>query len=271
VTGSNRRPSRCKRQDTGSVDYIGEKNERGSDAQLARTEPDFRVTNESDEWADLERTRWPRLPYWQHQCRPCDDYSGFLDCMSVEEARVLFEEMFSRFHVYDGFAGFPLPPSGLPGFADYDINEDNPAAKLIAIGIRYALAVVKNERRAMHLRWQEAEEFISKAERSARHAAMVEDVERRMAEEEERVSKPQFVYFIGAPSGPVKIGIAVNPKLRLNGLQTGHHEKLELLATCHGGAEQERAYHERFWECRLKGEWFERTAEIEAEIARLSA
>lgn len=86
------------------------------------------------------------------------------------------------------------------------------------------------------------------------------------------VPKPckQMVYFIGAgKNGPVKIGIATDPVGRLYALQVSHYEKLTILATCVGGGEVERQYHRRFASARLHGEWFTRTPELEAEIARL--
>ena len=85
-----------------------------------------------------------------------------------------------------------------------------------------------------------------------------------------RDREPQRVYFIQAgKGGPIKIGIAEKPRQRLKGLQTSHHEELRLLATTHGGADQEAAYHKQFGEWRLKGEWFEPASPILAEIARL--
>lgn len=81
----------------------------------------------------------------------------------------------------------------------------------------------------------------------------------------------QLVYFIGAgKAGPVKIGIAADPRARIASLQTGHYEPLTLLAVTAGGREAEVAYHARFASARLHGEWFARTPEIEAEIERLN-
>ena len=78
-----------------------------------------------------------------------------------------------------------------------------------------------------------------------------------------------YVYFIGAAEGPVKIGFSVAPYERVAVLQTGHWAKLSLLAKVVGTEADERAYHKRFADHRLNGEWFERAPEIEAEIARL--
>lgn len=82
----------------------------------------------------------------------------------------------------------------------------------------------------------------------------------------------QVVYFIGVgKDGPIKVGIAANPKSRLASLQTAHHEKLTLLAVTIGGRQQEAAYHAQFAGYRLSGEWFARHPDILAEIARLNA
>jgi len=83
--------------------------------------------------------------------------------------------------------------------------------------------------------------------------------------------RPQFVYFVGAgDSGPVKIGVAMSIEARLMALQVSHYEPLTVLATCPGSIKLEREYHRRFADARLLGEWFTRTPEIEAEIARLN-
>lgn len=79
----------------------------------------------------------------------------------------------------------------------------------------------------------------------------------------------QSVYFIQAESGPIKIGIALDPGERLAGLQISHFEKLTLLAAVEGGIALETELHRRFARFKIRGEWFERCPEIEAEIARL--
>jgi hypothetical protein len=87
-----------------------------------------------------------------------------------------------------------------------------------------------------------------------------------------KASLPQFVYFIGCGiTGPVKIGIAADPNIRLATLQTGHFDDLHLLAVTRGGREGEVAYHRKFAEFKLKGEWFTRSPAIETEIARIMA
>jgi hypothetical protein len=259
VTGSNRRPSRCKRSGVASVDYSSQENGARTDTEQSETPDDFRVSFES------------RAPYHEHQLRPVEDYEGALQCMSVDEARTLFEMMLDRFWIHD-WRGFPLPPYGLPGFTRVGYDEDQPEAKLIEIGLRYAMALIRNEGRSMHLRWREAGDFIRLIKAESEDRFYVQQAEEAMqgAERRDAAAQRQLVYFIGAASGPIKIGIALRPRERLSGLQTSHHERLELLATCEGGQEQERAYHKLFKDRRLNGEWFERTAEIEAEIERLN-
>jgi excisionase family DNA binding protein len=79
----------------------------------------------------------------------------------------------------------------------------------------------------------------------------------------------QMVYFIGGDHGPIKIGRAMNPEGRLRDLQCGYPYELKILAACEGSAGVEQGYHRQFASCRLSGEWFERTPDLEAEIARI--
>ena len=79
----------------------------------------------------------------------------------------------------------------------------------------------------------------------------------------------QSVYFIRAESGPIKIGIALDPAERLAGLQISHFEKLSLLTTAPGGIRLETKLHHRFAHLRIRGEWFRPAPELLAEIARL--
>lgn len=77
----------------------------------------------------------------------------------------------------------------------------------------------------------------------------------------------QFLYFIRCGErGPIKIGIADNPGARMAGLQVAHFLELRLMGTIAGGAEAEKAWHARFAKARIRGEWFEPTAELLAAI-----
>ncbi len=71
-----------------------------------------------------------------------------------------------------------------------------------------------------------------------------------------------FIYFIGAESGPIKIGKARNVKSRLSGIQTGHPEVLSCLGVMMGPERLEVGLHSRFSQYRLRGEWFDRSPEI---------
>jgi T5orf172 domain len=66
-----------------------------------------------------------------------------------------------------------------------------------------------------------------------------------------------YLYVIGVPDrGPVKIGISVEPELRLRALQTGYPFELEVLAQCHGAEETEEIVHKLFQKEKLRGEGF---------------
>jgi hypothetical protein len=96
------------------------------------------------------------------------------------------------------------------------------------------------------------------------------DLIRLFHEEADKADTLSKCYFIGADTGPVKIGHSINPKLRLRTIQNYSPVKLRIFALASGGQEREAAYHFQFQEHRLHGEWFERCPEIEAEIERLN-
>lgn len=74
-----------------------------------------------------------------------------------------------------------------------------------------------------------------------------------------------FVYVIGAPDGPQKIGIAGDPKKRLMAIQTGSHAPVAIALSVEasdGGAEHVENYaHWLLRDARLSGEWFRVTPE----------
>jgi hypothetical protein len=78
-----------------------------------------------------------------------------------------------------------------------------------------------------------------------------------------------YVYFIGADEGLVKIGVSNAPLERITTMQMGCPVLLRFLALRRGDAKVERGYHDRFAAHRVRGEWFERVPEIQAEIKRL--
>lgn len=83
-----------------------------------------------------------------------------------------------------------------------------------------------------------------------------------------RPHSSSFVYFIKSQAA-IKIGVSYNPKKRLKAIQTGHADRLELIAWCGGDETVEREYHRRFAAHRLHGEWFSPHPDILAEITRL--
>lgn len=80
-----------------------------------------------------------------------------------------------------------------------------------------------------------------------------------------------MIYFAqDTTSKAIKIGYSKDPKKRRSGLQTASPNPLELLGVVHGGLEHERAYHKKFKEERIHGEWFHGTIlpEVQEIIAR---
>lgn len=65
------------------------------------------------------------------------------------------------------------------------------------------------------------------------------------------------VYFIQAgASGPIKIGVSVDPISRMAQMQTGMPETLRLLAFIAGTRDDERKLHIKLAAHRIRGEWF---------------
>jgi len=107
-------------------------------------------------------------------------------------------------------------------------------------------------------------------------AGFVSDVKRRReltTRTDLAATRPKHpdLYFIRSESGPIKIGISVDPQKRLKTLQTAHPFRLELLCVFAGAGKKEANYHSRFAAHRLHGEWFEPHPDILAEITRLNA
>lgn len=71
------------------------------------------------------------------------------------------------------------------------------------------------------------------------------------------------VYFIqSVGGGPVKIGWSKQVTSRLRGLQTGHAERLTILAVLPATKETERSIHRALPSHRLHGEWFAPSVEV---------
>ncbi|WP_313030430.1 GIY-YIG nuclease family protein [Brucella sp.] len=79
------------------------------------------------------------------------------------------------------------------------------------------------------------------------------------------------VYFITRKDRQdmVKIGYSDNLTVRLWALAASFPEGIELLATAEGGREVEKVFHKLFDICRVEGEWFKRTRELDKAIAGL--
>ena len=204
----------------------------------------------------------------EQQLDRCPNYSGPLERLSEEQVRFMLTEMLRYFNFRP--TDMPLPPVGLPGF--HEAKEDDPQRALIELGYRYFQSVALNQGRGMNLVWRQAAELLAKeaGELRERRDADLEEARRAWTPPPEPPRPDKLVYFIGAETGPIKIGIATNPIARLSTLQTGHHEKLELLAVTDGGEELEKAYHKLFGSQRRVGEWFDRCPELLAEIDRLN-
>ena len=72
-----------------------------------------------------------------------------------------------------------------------------------------------------------------------------------------------MIYFIQfGTDGPIKIGTAVDPIVRLRTLQTGTPEPLTLLAVVPGGRTREAEVHRALAHHRRSGEWFEPDDEV---------
>jgi hypothetical protein len=89
-----------------------------------------------------------------------------------------------------------------------------------------------------------------------------------------RLERRGYVYFIKlhGPEPCVKIGVTVGLDKRLAVLQWQSPYELELVGGVWSDAcyRLERELHERFKDCRLRGEWFRLTPEIQEFVDKLS-
>lgn len=97
-----------------------------------------------------------------------------------------------------------------------------------------------------------------------------EAISARLEQHDDILEKPtRWIYFIrGLDGGPVKIGVANDPKKRLADLQRTCPVELEIIGSRPGDTLVERELHERFADFRVHGEWFEPSPVILAEAAR---
>ncbi|KAA1057171.1 GIY-YIG nuclease family protein [Azospirillum argentinense] len=77
------------------------------------------------------------------------------------------------------------------------------------------------------------------------------------------MGKKTSVYVIAGDTGPVKIGVSINPKNRLSSVQNGHPHKLALrhVVPVAEAYRIEGAVHAALADKRLNGEWFDVTAD----------
>jgi len=81
----------------------------------------------------------------------------------------------------------------------------------------------------------------------------------------------RWVYFIQAEKGPIKIGSAADPEIRLAQLQVSNHETLTLLGACAGGFDREWELHDELQADRIRGEWYRPSEAVLAAVARCTS
>jgi hypothetical protein len=69
-------------------------------------------------------------------------------------------------------------------------------------------------------------------------------------------SRTTYIYFVREVDGPVKIGYAQEPRVRLGTLQVGNPRELYMLSWIEAPREFERVLHQHLAEHRLGGEWY---------------
>jgi hypothetical protein len=213
--------------------------------------------------------------YTDQRLRRVATYKGPVDRLDDAHAEAMLCELLLAYE-----SELPLPPAGLPGVAS-GWTPDPAVMKLLQIGFDYFVAVAERRPRRQVKLFGEMEEVLGRARAYDRRRREDAEYDRDLAARAgpfvfhpgmgPHRQQRELVYFIASESGPIKIGMALDPEKRLKGLQTSHHEKLMILATCSGGRDQEWTYHKQFAEHRINGEWFARVPEILSEIERLAA
>lgn len=73
-----------------------------------------------------------------------------------------------------------------------------------------------------------------------------------------------FVYFVGADTGPIKVGWSKHPpERRVETLQTGNPDLLYVWGCVEGPQGIEQSFHQTLSRHRLRGEWFDRDAALD--------
>lgn len=79
------------------------------------------------------------------------------------------------------------------------------------------------------------------------------------------------MYFVVSPDEEaIKIGFAVDPRVRIKGLQTAHYEELFVELILAGRRSDEALVHKRLEQHRITREWFRICPEVEDFIAELA-
>ncbi len=202
----------------------------------------------------------PALRKWPH-------YKGAYRDMDEAEARAKFAELCEYFAIAEQH--YDLPPYGICGtrwtMPDQDTRE------ILAQGMYLLAAKVSGKPRSEYNCFEKVQRLVKSIRQQAVRDYLLQKVDDENAAYQAANDRQRYVYFVAGETGPIKIGVAVNPQKRLSGLQTSHPIPLAILALTPGGVDLEREYHERFAEHRLRGEWFDRAPAIIAEIERLAA
>lgn len=84
----------------------------------------------------------------------------------------------------------------------------------------------------------------------------------------QRPNRPTYIYFVQVSSGPIKIGISIEPHTRISKIQTDTPDEVRLIGQFSGGVICERGWHKTFAASRISGEWF---APVEPLLRAISA
>lgn len=196
-------------------------------------------------------------------------YQGPLDKKVPEEVAFMLHEALRYFNL-DGARRPQVPFDN--GWGTRELKPDSQASDMFFYCSTMLVEMAAGKPRALHASWDEMRGVLKDFQKDAidRYAKDHEPEMTMMSPWQPE--RDGFVYFIGGTdTGDIKIGFSANPSDRRKALQTSSPVRLEILATLPGKIAVEGAYHKRFADHRLTGEWFERCPAILAEIRRLNA